>query len=153
MKISRFIVVAVFGLGLISQSSFSYDNVDYNNKMTHKTMTHKTMKHHDKIACEKSVLPLFNKEEDRPCKKGEQYKKTTDKKHVKAKYGKKHEATCGQDCHRSILPLFNSEENRTCICPNADENMVNKNDTMTYKTDKKMNYGTTKTMSTKYNKN
>ena len=142
MKISRFIVVAVFGLGLISQSSFSYDNVDHNNKMTHKKMSHKKMKRHDKIACEKSVLPLFNKEEDRPCKKGEKYKKTTDKKHVKAKSGKKHEATCGQDCHKSILPLFNSEENRPCVCEKDD-----------MRTDKKMDNGTAKTMSTKYSKN
>jgi hypothetical protein len=126
MKISRFIVMAVFGLGLISQNSFSYVNVDQNNKIDHKRM-----KHHDKIACEKSAFPLFNKEENRPCKDAK-----PEKKHA-VKHVRKHDM-CGQGCHRSAFPLFNKEENRTCVCPDADKNMT-----------PKMNNGMTKTVAKK----
>lgn len=118
MKISRFIVMAVFGLGLISQNAFSYSTKD-NTDMTMK---------HDKVTCEKSAFPLFNKEENRPCKDGVKHEKKHAKKHVK-----KHDM-CGEGCHKSVLPLFNKEENRPCVCDKddtkTDKSMETSNKTM-----------------------
>jgi len=147
MKISRFITVAVFGLGLISQNSFSYNNVDQNNKIDHKRM-----KHHDKVTCERSVLPLFNEKENRTLickdettvKHARKHEVNHERKHEvnhERKHARKHNL-CGKDCHTSILPLFNEKENRPCVCPNADENMTNK-------TNKTMDNGMTKAVAKK----
>jgi hypothetical protein len=108
MKISRF-TVAVFGLGLISQVAFSYAPKAADKKGT------------PKITCEKSVLPLFNKEENRPCKDAKPVVK-----HEKKSKKTNHKATCGVGCHKSILPLFNEKENRPCKCPETEKNMTPK---------------------------
>lgn len=57
MKISRFMMMTVFGLGLISQMSFAV------NSTPRKTATSECG-----VGCHRSIFPLFNKRENRPCK-------------------------------------------------------------------------------------
>jgi hypothetical protein len=130
MKISRFVAMTVFGLGLISQVAFSY---------APKATDAKKM---PKKECHRSAFPLFNEKENRTliCENKDEQTKTIDKKNVKSKPS--HKATCGVGCHKSVLPLFNKEENRTCVCPDADKNMTDK-------TTKTMNNGLTKAVAKK----